>query len=274
MKTRNGFVSNSSSSSFIIAFPHKPENVDELRTMVFGNAPPDDTRAPWWDADSTYEHTIQDMAEQIFSDLNRRNPSSADANKLAEEMAGLYYWCNSINCFSLQDDGSLKNDYGWVFKDCSPFFGTDKKTTDALRDLEFEEEELRNRHMAAEREYFNKILAKRGIKVPLEGELTSKEYCEAYQKLASKAYSTHMGYKKLHAKHAAECHAMWKQQQLLREKAARADAEAMIEAYRDKFIAIFEYGDSHGDSVPTGMGTVLEHGKIWDRLPHVVISHH
>ena len=274
MKIRSGFVSNSSSSSFIVAFPRKPRNVDEMRTMVFGNVSPNETRCPSWDNDSTYGHTVQAMAEQIFSDLNRRNPSSADVNKLTEEMAGLYYWCNSNNCFSFQDDGSLKNDYGWVFKNCSPFFGSDKKTTDDLRDLEIEEEELRDRHRAAEREYFNKLLAKRGIKIPLEGEQTSKEYCEAYQKLTSKAYSTHMGYKKLHTKHSTESQAMWKQQQLLREKAARADAQAMIEANRDKFIAVFEYGDSHGDDVPIGMGTVLEHGGIWGRLPHVVINHH
>ena len=36
MKIRNGFVSNSSSSSFIVAFPHKPKNEEDLKQMMFG----------------------------------------------------------------------------------------------------------------------------------------------------------------------------------------------------------------------------------------------
>jgi len=35
MKTRSGFVSNSSSSSFIIALPHMPEDVKELQNWLF-----------------------------------------------------------------------------------------------------------------------------------------------------------------------------------------------------------------------------------------------
>ena len=35
MKIRQGFVSNSSSSSFIVAFPKKPESSDELKKMMF-----------------------------------------------------------------------------------------------------------------------------------------------------------------------------------------------------------------------------------------------
>jgi DUF438 domain-containing protein len=35
MKTRKGFISNSSSSSFIILLPKKPESSDELRSMIF-----------------------------------------------------------------------------------------------------------------------------------------------------------------------------------------------------------------------------------------------
>ncbi len=35
MKIRNGFVSNSSSSSFVVAFPEKPKTEQELRDMMF-----------------------------------------------------------------------------------------------------------------------------------------------------------------------------------------------------------------------------------------------
>ncbi|KKK77527.1 hypothetical protein LCGC14_2852710, partial [marine sediment metagenome] len=37
MKIRQGFISNSSSSSFIVAFPKIPKNQNELQTMLFGD---------------------------------------------------------------------------------------------------------------------------------------------------------------------------------------------------------------------------------------------
>ena len=36
MKIRNGFVSNSSSSSFVVAFPHVPQSVEEVEELLFG----------------------------------------------------------------------------------------------------------------------------------------------------------------------------------------------------------------------------------------------
>lgn len=36
MKVRNGFVSNSSSSSFVVAFPKKPETAEDVKEMMFG----------------------------------------------------------------------------------------------------------------------------------------------------------------------------------------------------------------------------------------------
>jgi len=38
MKVRNGFVSNSSSSSFIVAWNKKPESVEEVKNILFGDA--------------------------------------------------------------------------------------------------------------------------------------------------------------------------------------------------------------------------------------------
>ena len=39
MKRRTGFVSNSSSSSFIVAFPHKPVDCKEMEELLFRGNP-------------------------------------------------------------------------------------------------------------------------------------------------------------------------------------------------------------------------------------------
>ena len=37
MKIRNGFVSNSSSSSFVVYFPNEPKSVDDVKNIIFDN---------------------------------------------------------------------------------------------------------------------------------------------------------------------------------------------------------------------------------------------
>ena len=67
MKIRQGFVSNSSSSSFILRLPHKPKSVDELKEMLF----------PRWKLTDTIDRdyfeektlTIAEIVEQVFKDI-------------------------------------------------------------------------------------------------------------------------------------------------------------------------------------------------------------
>lgn len=66
MKTRNGFVSNSSSSSFVVLLPHKPKNVEDLRDMMF----------PMWSWDDVIDDeyvdktmTIKEVVGRVFKDM-------------------------------------------------------------------------------------------------------------------------------------------------------------------------------------------------------------
>lgn len=67
MKTRNGFVSNSSSSSFIVLFPNKPKTRDELKSMMF----------PKYDGNERIKSdycdqylTVWQVVDRVFSDMN------------------------------------------------------------------------------------------------------------------------------------------------------------------------------------------------------------
>ena len=77
MKIRNGFVSNSSSSSFLVAFDRKPATVKELQKILFG----DKKYIAYYD----YVHSTEKAAETVFNDLQKQSPLAL--NDVADELS-------------------------------------------------------------------------------------------------------------------------------------------------------------------------------------------
>jgi hypothetical protein len=72
MKIRNGFVSNSSSSSFVVVFPQIPVSDIDVLQMMFGN--PSKIRGV-----SCYEDegaSVYDVACRVFDDLSKQRPNN------------------------------------------------------------------------------------------------------------------------------------------------------------------------------------------------------
>ena len=67
MKIRNGFVTNSSSSSFVVAFPHAPKSAKEIKKLLFG----DEDTITWYDDSSS----TLDVAKQVFNDIKGQKPN-------------------------------------------------------------------------------------------------------------------------------------------------------------------------------------------------------
>jgi len=78
MKTRTGFVSNSSSSSFIIAFNKKPESIDKMKQILFGD-------------EKIFHHPYEKtgyltkkVAETVYNDI--LNQKSKNQEEVIEEL--------------------------------------------------------------------------------------------------------------------------------------------------------------------------------------------
>lgn len=69
MKIRTGFVSNSSSSSFVVAFPHKPKDAEDVKKMLFG-------KQEWHYADCYSEKDADaptlGIAKKVFSQVKEK----------------------------------------------------------------------------------------------------------------------------------------------------------------------------------------------------------
>ena len=77
MKIRLGYVSNSSSSSFIVAWDKKPESIEEVKNILFGDAKSHE-------CNGNHAETLQ-LAETIYKDTDE-----ASISLIKEEQANLY----------------------------------------------------------------------------------------------------------------------------------------------------------------------------------------
>lgn len=72
MKTHVGFVSNSSSSSFVVAFPEKPTNIKKVRKILF---PDFSENVIFHPNDNTLVYPISKVCRTIIEDIKNQHPN-------------------------------------------------------------------------------------------------------------------------------------------------------------------------------------------------------
>ena len=111
MKLRNGFVSNSSSSSFVVAFDKLPKSATEVKQLLFGDAKE-------WSADGmthpAYTFPTEVLADVVWGNIQAQKhklPYSRDC--IAGEMDNLAY----LHLHYPDDDGMYKEDDWYRMED-------------------------------------------------------------------------------------------------------------------------------------------------------------
>jgi len=113
MKIRNGFVSNSSSSSFIVFFPKEPQTREQVKEMMFRDLSDSDM------IDHYDEHkTVEEVTKRVFDDI--KNQKVNDIKAAADEydiydVAG----CPKTSEYIEHLTGAL--DWNRYDKDCEEF---------------------------------------------------------------------------------------------------------------------------------------------------------
>ena len=84
MKTRSGFVSNSSSSSFIVAFKKVPKSVAEMQKMLFGKQLyySNPYYNPEYKDESEHSWLAQEVSIRVFEDMK----NTVQPNEIEEEL--------------------------------------------------------------------------------------------------------------------------------------------------------------------------------------------
>jgi hypothetical protein len=109
MKIRDGFVSNSSSSSFVVAFPKKPMSVEATKELVFGSK-------EIVNHDECFGKdlvvTTQKAAEVIFNDLKKQHQAMTLKELIEEISCGWYDGYPEFNDNNAQP-GTKEHDQAW-----------------------------------------------------------------------------------------------------------------------------------------------------------------
>jgi hypothetical protein len=254
MKTRNGLVSNSSSSSFVVAFPKKPTKVEDVFQYMFSSRR--GSRKIYDD----YELSYIQISNNVFESLNDKKLKSVTVNQIADIFSNQYHfingeWYPAIDKYHGSDLTLLQNLKQEIIKADTECLNLSAERTEILK------RGPKNVPYAYTGGYYNYETKK----------LFTKTQINNYNKFVSaldKFETTDLEYIDYTKRYNHYSQHSYKSVQKARNKLAMADAVAFINDNKNRFIFIVTYGDDNRD------GTVMEHADIFKNVPHVRISNH
>jgi len=272
VKIRDGHVSNSSSSSFIVAFPRKPKSAKDVLEFMF-NGKEGGVGCDYIDDGLSYRQ----VAERVWNDISLKNAANGTPAQIIEEMSGRYHYSsNRGGGGTFWMNGHVEEDGGSWPQDRNRYFGYDEKLLNEFKQHVIDSEDEDKKLQEEEHKILRKLKAptakyayEGGKDVFTKQQLTKAEIKahEAYQEALKQFRETNPEYLAWQKKQRAFWDKKWKKDQALRDKIAKVDAQNFLDDNKGKFIFIVSYADDGGEAV-------MEHGRIFRNVPHVVVNHH
>ena len=290
MKIRTSFVSNSSSSSFVVAWPKKPKTTEEIGKFLFGESTEYPNPYPWEGHPDSFSTSIvsdwlmnhldwdkKKVRKELIGDLSAE--VSYQISYIAEKYTNSYSFDNGrmVSCTTIANR-EIKKILA-LLKKHSPRVNWEKriqaivdyrskwhKISEKLQKEVYKlQDKLRQEHDCVRLKWQNT-------------EKMTKEQKAAYEKANDENYKQFQAnvledprYKAADEKRRKACTKSW------REPKKQLETLSMIaERLADIFIAenegaafsVIEIADD------SDFGAAMEHGTLFDNLPHKKFSHH
>jgi len=256
MKIRNGFVSNSSSSSFVVFMSEKPDTPEKMMEILFPHKSATDTISCFED----YSKTCREIAEQVFSDYQSyKNNLPKTKKAINKEILN-----NLKNLFSNSYYGSIMDSCGYG---SNSFIGTDLSLLTDLRILNAQSKEKSDIFY---KEYNSLLEKKSKMKNPYTlGQSRSQEYVDKYYETIENIEQNDEEVKQIRKLHFDEQNKIYKQMGVISEKLGQIDAEKLLKHFDGWELFITEYSDNDGQAL-------FEHGSIFEygHARAIQFSHH
>ena len=290
MKIRRGFVSNSSSSSFVVAWAKKPESEEEIRKALFGNETEYPNPFTWDNTPSNFSATT--IAQWLMSSLKW---DEKEVRESLEDDIGAYFsyllsqaaekYRNSftiengkeVSCLTLAQR-EVKKSIGLLNKNYPRIKW--QARIDAVvahrRKWHLISEDL-NKKLG---NLAKKLRKKHGC-VDLPWQDSSKMTAEekaVYEAARKKSYEEFQEkvlkdptYVKLNEKRRKACLRSWNEPKKVAETTKLVANRLADIFYKEHPGAVFSVVEISDDS---SMGSAMEHGDLFTKLPHKRFSHH
>ena len=291
MKIRNGFVSNSSSSSFIVMFKTLPKTAEEVKNMLWPNKPYGALHLEYYEDVLPYGVA----AKIIFDDINRKynvdnngktikfsNKTKENNDAILELLYRLYYVDTDPSSFMMGFKTPTPHCpyLNHLPVELQSIIGTNTKLIQKLIDLKVEEDKLWRAKCDTERKFIIEKLGNRPVykgehqKKPDGSQLYTKKEIEQYQELDKKyqkradiLYQT-KEYKNMNMAGCEKSNKNREEVEKIILKLTKDDLKALKKAYPKHKICLFSFSDD------SETGCILENAGTFKNVPHIKINEH
>ncbi len=255
MKVRQGFVSNSSSSSFIVSFKKKPKTKKDVYKEMFNE------RYYIIDYYDIEKKSTEQISDIVFNDLKTiKQIKSAD--ELIPYFLSLYNYYphdNPLNIIYYLGHSVSDSDGEWSGPDCDRClgcWGSDIDLLEKIKKIYVENKKIQDS--------LNKEHQKIQRTIQLENGLLNNEYVKL-----NAVCKKNKKYMEIDEKIMS----IWRQSSdedselnKLKKELAKKDSELFFKKFSG-YIVCLEYADESGEAL-------MEHADIFRNLPHFKISNH